>query len=46
VHNFQDRYLELAIPLGKATRAQTEKLLELHEYAESKDVTLVIIEVP
>ncbi len=44
--NFQDRYLELAIPLGKATRAQTEKLLDLHDYAESKDVTLVIVEVP
>ncbi len=44
--DFQDRYLELGIPAGKATRAQTEKLLELHDYAQTKGVTLVINEVP
>ncbi|MDO8571944.1 MAG: hypothetical protein Q7R79_04665 [bacterium] len=44
--NFQDRYLELGIPAGQATQAQVDKLLELQEYAQSKDVTMVIVEVP
>lgn len=44
--DFDDVYLEIGIPAGKATRVQTEKLLELHDYAESKGVTLVINEVP
>ena len=44
--NFQDRYVELAIPVGRATQPQVEKLLELQEYAQSQDVTLVIVEVP
>ncbi len=43
---FEDRYLEVGIPAGKATQAQTEKLLELQDYAQTKDVTLVIVEVP
>lgn len=44
--NFQDRYLELGIPAGRATQAQVDKLLELQEYAQTRDVTLVIVEVP
>lgn len=44
--NFQDRYLELGIPAGRATQVQIEKLLELQDYAQTKDVTLVIVEVP
>lgn len=44
--DFQDRYLELGIPLGRATQAQINKLVELQEYAQTKDVTLVIVEVP
>lgn len=44
--DFQDRYLEVGIPAGKATRSQIDKLVELQEYAQSKDVNLVINEVP
>lgn len=44
--NFQDRYLELAIPLGRATQAQVEKILEMQDYAQERDITLVINEVP
>ena len=44
--NFQDRYLELGIPLGKASPEQAQKLLELQEYAQTRDVTLIIVEVP
>lgn len=44
--HFQDRYLELGIPSGKATQEQIDKLIELQEYAQTKDVTLVIVEVP
>lgn len=44
--HFQYRYLELGIPAGKATRAQIENLLDLQDYAQTKDVTLVIVEVP
>jgi len=44
--NFQDRYLELGIPAGKATRAQIENLLSLQDYAQTKDVRMVIVEVP
>lgn len=44
--HFEDRYLDLAIPLGGATQAQRQKLQELQEYAASVDVILNIIEVP
>lgn len=44
--NFQDRYLELGIPADRATQAQIDRLVELQEYAQTRDVTLVIVEVP
>lgn len=44
--HFDDVYLEIGIPADKATRAQTEKLLEMQDYAQTKGVTLVINEVP
>lgn len=44
--NFDDVYLEIGIPAGKATQAQVEKLLEMQDYAQTKGVTLVINEVP
>jgi hypothetical protein len=44
--NFQDRYLEIGIPAEKATRVQVKKLIDLQEYAQSKDITLIIVEVP
>ncbi|MCL5095641.1 MAG: hypothetical protein M1575_02840 [Patescibacteria group bacterium] len=44
--NFQDRYLELGIPAGRTNPEQTAKLHELQDYAQSRDVTLVIVEVP
>jgi len=44
--HFDDVYLEIGIPAGVATQAQTDKLLELQEYAQARDVTLVINEVP
>ena len=44
--NFQDRYLEVAIPVEKSTKTQKEKLIELQEYATQKDITLVIVEIP
>ncbi len=44
--DFDDVYLEIAIPADKATRVQVEKILEMQDYAQTKDVTLVINEVP
>lgn len=44
--NFQDRILEIGIPAGSATAQQISKLVELQEYAQTKDITLVINEVP
>lgn len=44
--DFQDRYLELGIPAGLATQEQIDKLIELQEYAQTRDVTFVIVEIP
>lgn len=44
--DFDDVYLELGIPVDSATQAQIEKLFEMQEYAQTKNVTLVINEVP
>lgn len=44
--HFDDVYLEIGIPAGKATQAQIEKLIEMQDYAQTKDVTLIINEVP
>lgn len=44
--HFDDRYLEIAIPAGKATPRQREKLKQLQEFAQSVDVILDIVEVP
>ncbi|MFH0863805.1 MAG: hypothetical protein V1858_01800 [Candidatus Gottesmanbacteria bacterium] len=43
--DFEDRYLEIAIPADSATRIQRQKLQELQAYASSVDVILNIVEV-
>ncbi len=44
--HFDDVYLEIGIPAGAANSEQIAKLLELQEYAQTQNVTLVINEVP
>lgn len=43
--DFQDLYLELGIPAGKANSSQVSKLQELQDYAQDKDVRLVVVKV-
>lgn len=38
-------YLEIAIPAGKVTQDQKEKIYELQDYAQEKNVRLIICEV-
>ena len=44
--DFDDVCLEIGIPTDVATQAQIEKLLEMQDYAQTKDVTFAINEVP